>query len=159
MPAFQNYQLARDAPPMTFDPLPEHLMPVPGTRILPPVLHYGYAVPLERIMSLDALLPTAGRASPSTFLIARTVRQATEWLQENVFKARVVTATVMDQQAKFVFSLYTNYTVEERNGRADVSAMEEKVRDWLLTEGVEEMEAKWYVDGENWHWRWSTASQ
>ncbi|KZP33247.1 hypothetical protein FIBSPDRAFT_847864 [Athelia psychrophila] len=143
---------------MSFDPLPEHLMPVPGTRILPPVLHYGYAVPLDRIMSLDVLRPTPKRASPSTFLIARTVRQASEWLQENVFKARVVTATVMDDQAKFVFSLYTNYTAEERNGRADVCAVEEKVRDWLSTEGVD-MEAKWYVDGDDWYWRWATASR
>lgn len=110
-------------------------------------------------MALDVLRTTPIRASPSKFALARAVRQASEWLQENVFEARVVTAPVMNEEIKFVFSLYTNYSVEERKGRADVCAVEEKVREWLSADGVNEVVAKWHVDGEDWHWRWSTASR
>ncbi|KAF7968308.1 hypothetical protein HWV62_31003 [Athelia sp. TMB] len=141
---------------MMFDSLPGHLIPAPGQRILPPVIHYGYAAPLARLMELEIFssMPTAP-ANPSTFYVARMVRHANQWLQENVFKAHVVIAPVVDDQVKFVFSMYTNYTVEERECRADVCSLDETLREWLGREA----EARWYVDGEDWHWRWSTASR
>lgn len=156
---------------MAFSPLPSHLIPTSSARILPPVLHYGYAVPLARLTSLAVaqnLIPQSQSharsqtqsKTPNAFLVARTVREASDYLQAHVFHARVQTAPVVNEDVKFVFSLYTNYTVEERAGRAAVSVVEERIREWLAEEGAdgEELEARWFVDADDWHWRWSTAS-